>query len=109
MSLTLEYLSASFIESSEDERSEKDLHKEQQLEDHTPSSPTNSLENGYDHGMDVPDGRSQDTGVTLCVSRLCAAGHLEVLQWLEAYLLDEARDRTMDGKGSDKDIPLFLL
>ncbi len=32
-----------------------------------------------------------------CVARLHASGYSEELEWLEAYLLDEARDRDLDG------------
>lgn len=86
------------VESSEDEESERDFSKEEPLRDGSPGSPVKSQENR--HGGEL-DGTNQDVGVgvSLCVSRLCGAGYLEELQWLEAYLLDEARDRTVDGKG----------
>lgn len=94
------------VESSEDEESEREFQEERRLGGHTPRNPTNSRENEYDHMSDGQDdevgvstGSDHGVGVSLYVSRLCAAGHLAELQWLEAYLLDEARDRTVDGKG----------
>ncbi len=46
------------------------------------------------HRMEPGSGRGQ---VTECVQELCGRGYGEELQWLEAYLADEARDRTLDG------------
>ena len=39
-----------------------------------------------------------DPHVLACVRELYRQGHSEDLQWLEAYLHDEARDRTLDGE-----------
>lgn len=63
------------------------------------SSNTRPATTGDSHGRGVA---LQDEGVVSqassaaqLVSYLHRAGHVEELQWLEAYLLDEARDRTM--------------
>ena len=54
-------------------------------------------------GCDTGSGRGTGSGrdkVLACVWELFGLGYGEELQWLEAYLADEARDRTLDGKGS---------
>jgi len=45
---------------------------------------------------------SHDMSAAQHVSCLKVAGYLEELQWLEAYLMDEARDRTVDGELSSQ-------
>ena len=103
-----EFLSASYVDTSEDSDSEDDAHQKQ---------PVRSRDNGGT-GATVVNG-SQDVAMTPCdvgvvsqdvgvvspdggaaqyVSHLRATGYVEELQWLEAYLLDEARDRTVDGE-----------
>ena len=44
------------------------------------------------------DVSQESAGVSQAVSQLRVGGYEEELQWLEAYLLDEARDRTVDGE-----------
>ena len=47
-----------------------------------------------------PDAPRSERGATIsqCVQELGGRGHGGELQWLQAYLMDEARDRTLDGK-----------
>lgn len=72
-----EFLSASIVESSEDSS-----------EDSEPVLPNKESRGG----------RGLDGSVGECVKRLYSLKYMEELQWLEAYLTDEARDRTIDGK-----------
>ena len=108
-----EALSASMVDSDgdddDDEESEKDLDLQDDRlhHEHAQSNPTVSPESGCGKPVDTAGGR--EVGVSLCVSRLRAAGLGEELQWLEAYLLDEARDRTMDGKGLTLHLPVVML
>ena len=62
---------------------------------HSSSSRTLHDKNMASHDVGVV---SQDISAYQHVTCLKAAGYLEELQWLEAYLMDEARDRTVDGK-----------
>lgn len=75
----------------------------------SPDGDSNDNTGGSGSGRPTSDGRgsNQDTPtdggcgfgseVTDLIQSLCSSGYLEQLQWLEAYLTDEARDRQLDG------------
>ena len=80
------YKSAATVNTSEDDSSDAE------------SAPRkgSSLTNGRDSvcGHGTPG----DLDVSECVRELCRCGQAATLQWLQAYLTDEARDRAMDGE-----------
>ena len=107
----LEFKSAEYIDTSDDESS--DAESAHSTGSHSPPSRRSSVGGrGPDReggrGTATTGGRGPVEGVNVseCVRELCGCGHGGVLQWLQAYLTDEARDRALDGelvsKGGEK-------
>ena len=73
-------------------------------EDETDSDSDSKRRRGTSEAEQTGSGRNQavaghgDGDIAGCVQELCGRGFMEELQWLEAYLADEARDRTLDGE-----------
>ena len=98
------YKSAEFVNSSEDNSTSEEEEEEEVGSVSTPHhhhSKQSPPLGGRGHSKQSPPlgGRGPlDGDVGACVRELYERGHGEDLQWLEAYLLDEARDRTLDGE-----------
>ena len=63
------------------------------------SAGTDSRRVSSDTGSRLASAGTGARRASALVRRLCEGGSAHQLAWLEAYLTDEARDRTMDGEG----------